>query len=386
MNDIARDKLKELVRRFGTSLADDSSRCRGMLKDVCGEYRKEIAGLLAALEEKVPAELLDSPISLDITRARLSKKLEEDRGLAKDVAVWAVDSWALALNLVDENELKTTNSVAAVSPKPSRSQSLPNPTLSTPSLPPPPNPVRVNSTPPLATPKNIRGYIEVLGKGIKIEMVKIPAGSFAMGSPGSGDEAPLHRIDVGEFYMGKYTVTQSQYQEIAKSNLSDFKGANLPVETVNWHDAKNFCQYLNIYSGKNYRLPSEAEWEYACRAGSTGSYCFGDDENLLEQYAWYGKNSGDITHPVGQKKPNGYGLYDMHGNVWEWCEDAWHENYNGAPIDGSAWVSGGDTNKSLVRGGCWFNDAYYCRTAYRSWVAPDYRGNAFGFRVVCVLR
>jgi formylglycine-generating enzyme required for sulfatase activity len=126
-----------------------------------------------------------------------------------------------------------------------------------------------------------------------------------------------------------------------------------------------FCEELSKRIGQKVKLPSEAQWEYACRAGSTGKYCFGDDVNQLEKYAWYNKNSGSKTHPVREKLANSWGLHDMHGNVWEWCEDIWHENYNGAPTDGSSWLNDGDQCRRALRGGSWGSYGYDCRSAGR---------------------
>jgi len=227
-------------------------------------------------------------------------------------------------------------------------------------------------------------------------MVKIPAGSFLMGTEEAEVirlckeyetdwykcEMPQHRVNLQEFYLGKYPVTQEQYQAVMGNNPSKFKdNPKNPVENVRWNDAQEFCQKLSDKTGKKYRLPSEAEWEYACRAGTQTRYYFGDDQKLLGEYAWHGENSGDKTHPVGQKKPNNWGLYDMHGNVWEWCEDGWHDNYQKAPTDGTAWNENHSvTNMRVLRGGSWHGNPRSCRSAYR--VDYDDRFAYDGFRVV----
>jgi len=220
------------------------------------------------------------------------------------------------------------------------------------------------------------------GNGIKIELVKIPAGSFMMGSNDYESEKPIHRVNVKEFLMAKYQVTQAQYEAVMGENPSFFKGKQNPVEQVSWQDAQEFCQKLSQKTGRKINLPSEAQWEYACRAGSTGKYCFGDNVDQLGKYAWYYENSDSKTHPVGEKLANAWGLHDMHGNVWEWCEDVWHENYNGAPVDGSAWLSGGETNSKILRGGSWNHLGQYCRSANRNRSNLGYWFNIIGFRFV----
>ena len=206
-----------------------------------------------------------------------------------------------------------------------------------------------------------------------MKLALIPAGEFLMGSPdsdkdASDDEKPQHRVRITQpFYLGVYQVTQGQYRAVTGANPSHFKGSDdLPVESVSWHDAIAFCNKLSEREGlkpyyqldaatrsggEGYRLPTEAEWEYACRAGSTTRYSFGDDAASLGEYAWFNGNSGGKTHPVGQKRPNAFGLYDMHGNVWEWCWDvyaAYNANSPGADPDGPSGASG-----RVIRGGCW---------------------------------
>jgi formylglycine-generating enzyme required for sulfatase activity len=218
-------------------------------------------------------------------------------------------------------------------------------------------------------------------------MVSLPAGKFLMGSSESNDEKPQHQVKVNSFAIGKYPITQAQYQAVMGNNPSYLKNnPQNPVEGVSWNDAQAFCQKLSQITGKTYRLPTEAEWEYACRAGTTTRYYFGDNDNQLGDYAWYEGNSNRTTHPVGQKKPNGWGLYDMSGNVWEWCEDDWHNSYAGAPNDGSAWLDNDNRSQSLkcLRGGSWFVIPDLCRSAYRSSHGRrDDIYNDNGFRVVC---
>lgn len=238
-----------------------------------------------------------------------------------------------------------------------------------------------NQAPPATTTSSRRAPVT---NRYGIEMVWIARGSFKMGSNnGSDDEKPVHRVTISEgFYMGKYEVTQKQWQAVMGANPSYYKGDNLPVEQVSWEDAQEFINKLNeMNDGYKYRLPTEAEWEYACRAGTTGDYA-GD----LDEMAWYNDNSGKKSHAVGTKQPNAWGLYDMHGNVLEWCWDYWHDHYNGAPSDGSRWVSGGDSRHRVLRGGSWFNDATYCRSTYRYLSSPGIDNFDFGFRLAASAR
>ncbi len=219
--------------------------------------------------------------------------------------------------------------------------------------------------------KRVRGknYQKVydLGKGVKVELVYIPAGEFMMGSPdgqGDSDEHPRHKVVIAKpFYMGKYPVTQEQWEAVTGKNPSYFKGKKLPVEQVSWNDMKEFCKQLSQRLGEKFDLPSEAMWEYACRAGSVTRYSFG--EIITPELANYSISGIKQTTEVGKYPANAFGLYDMHGNVLEWCEDVWHENYVGAPSDGSAWMAGGDSNKHLLRGGSWGYSDNFLRCAYR---------------------
>jgi len=247
--------------------------------------------------------------------------------------------------------------------------------------------------PPLPQPEtaldNKTSFTENLPNGITLEMVNLPAGEFLMGSPDSDSDAkswekPQHQVKVNSFAIGKYPVTEAQYQAVMGTNPSRFQNnPQNPVENVSWDDAQAFCRKLSQITGKTYRLPTEAEWEYACRAGTTTRFYFGDDANQLGDYAWYDGNSQQTIHPVGQKRPNAWGLYDMSGNVWESCEDNWHDNYKNAPKDGSAWLIK-DNYSQILRGGSWCNDPYSCRSAFRyDNVRLGLIINDDGFRVVC---
>jgi formylglycine-generating enzyme required for sulfatase activity len=250
--------------------------------------------------------------------------------------------------------------------------------------------------------KQSQYFSQDLDNDITLEMVAIPEGTFLMGSPQDekdsyDDERPQHEVNVPTFFMGKYPITQTQWRAIAatakididlETNPSEFKGDELPVESVNWYQATEFCKRLSRETKREYRLPSEAEWEYACRAGTTTPFYFG--ETITGELANYNTNKTYVeeyrneTTPVGQFPPNAFGLYDMYGNVWEWCADTWHDNYDGAPTDGSAWIENGDDNRSPLRGGAWYTFPYRCRSAHRNIDARRYsRSFLYGFRVVC---
>ena len=269
-----------------------------------------------------------------------------------------------------------------------------------------------------------------------IQMVRIPAGSFVMGSPINepdrlASEGPQHEVRLEAFSLSRTPITQAQWQVVAgwpkvdrelNPDPAHFKGPERPVEQVSWHDAMEFCRRLSQRTGCHYTLPSEAQWEYACRAGTTTPFAFG--ETLTPEHANY---SGSETIPVGSFPPNRWGLHDMHGNVWEWCEDHWHGSYEGAPDDGTPWLTedsrlgkscaaargsttpgtaarptatgstrttaiatlvsvsaDGDDRPRLLRGGSWYNHPRYCRSAYRGRNHPGSRDSLVGFRVCCL--
>lgn len=229
-----------------------------------------------------------------------------------------------------------------------------------------------------------------------MEFIPIPAGEFDMGSPIHEKrrklwESPLHRVTIKKpFYLGRYPVTQEQWQKVMGNNPSYFKGEKHPVENISWVEIQTFFQKLNSLEETNgnncfYRLPTEAEWEYSARAGTTTAYFFGNDEWKLKEYAWFLENSGFETHPVGLKKPNPWGLYDIYGNVGEWVQDEYHISYKGAPTDGRAWenlFASVSTPVRIRRGGGWNGSAGCCRSAERLFAAQDKKLNSLGFRAV----
>ena len=219
---------------------------------------------------------------------------------------------------------------------------------------------------------------------IGMVLVPIPAGEFQMGSPeteeGRMDNETEHLVKITKaYYLGAYEVTQEQYEKVMGNNPSDSKGENKPVEKVSWNDAVMFCQKLSEKEGVEYRLPTEAEWEYACRAGTTTTYSFGDDVSQLGDYAWYGGNSNGSRHPVGGLKPNAWGLFDMHGNVWEWCQDRYGKYEPERMLFDPTGPESG--SRRVLRGGAFANRAVHVRAAFRNLDGPSYRIHYLGFRL-----
>ena len=269
-------------------------------------------------------------------------------------------------------------------------------------------------------PKGEANYYEDnLGSEVKLEMVYVPRGSYLMGNDDieaaefvkevkkyvsdaedkakevAGWSKPQHRVEVEGFYMGKYEVTQGQWKAIMGNNPSKFTGdENLPVESVSWEEAVDFCKRLSAKTGREYRLPSEGEWEYAARGGTRTAFAYGEtiNPNIVNYNGAFpyggaakGENRGKTVR-VGSLPPNAFGLYEMPGNVWEWCEDSWHDSYNNAPKDGAVWEAGADNSRRVLRGGSWASIALNCRSANRNRNAPDGRDDADGFRVVASAR
>jgi len=235
--------------------------------------------------------------------------------------------------------------------------------------------------------------IVILPGDVPLHLVKIRCGSFFMGSQSSEkdmapDEAPLHRVTISrEFYLGKYEITQSQWKALMGENPSVFHNFNFsgnhPVEMVSWEDAQTFLQKLNELGPGFFRLPTESEWEYCCRAGTQSRFPWSDDPDykLLSEYAWFYSRAEGKSHPVGQKKPNDWGLYDMHGNVWEWCGD-WFDNFSGDPVtDPPGALSG---TGRIIRGGSWFNEPEALRSANRHRHPTDSRQTNIGIRIVWI--
>lgn len=359
-----RRKEEERERRETEYEALEASRRRAEEERIRAEAEERSHESNLAATQK----LLDEP-STAITAGDVSTPAYKNRRVVL-IAVASLIVLVVAAVLIwrtqrDRNSSGITNQTAVVQP----------------SLATQPSPGKSSQTPAPAKPSPTAGA--VVQNQMGIELVYVPAGSFMMGANSLYEfETPAHQVTFKEsFYMGKYEVTQAQWKSVMGTNPSSFKGNNLPVEQVLWNEVKEFVRKLNeMNDGYAYRLPSEAEWEYACRAGTTGDY-----PGKLSEMAWYSENSGNKTHAVGGKQPNAWGLADMHGNVWEWCQDSYHDSYNGAPTDGSAWLGGGDQKSRVLRGGSFVEEASDLRCAHRWGYSTDYR-LPWGFRVVAVVR
>ncbi|MDJ0718351.1 MAG: formylglycine-generating enzyme family protein [Prochloraceae cyanobacterium] len=266
--------------------------------------------------------------------------------------------------------------------------------------------VKVNPTGQIISrfSKIVECYSENLGNGIAISMVKIPGGTFHMGSKTSefghrSDEIPIHQVTVPAFYMSKYPITQQQWKAVARLRRVDgdlnrerriLSDDRFPIERVSWYDAVEFCERLSRFTGRFYRLPSEAEWEYACRATTKTPFHFGETltqklANCDAKYTKTIKKEKPYTiSTVGSYFPNSFGLYDMHGLVWEWCADDYNNNYEDAPHDGTARVLNNDSKSKykVLRGGCWYHEPRFCRSAMRNYNSPSLSYNGIGFRIV----
>lgn len=454
MNSLPRQKLCEVIAAYGRALCDDPRRCEGLLRDLCGEHRREIFVLINAVRERVAADLLSSQGSApnEVLLARLTKRLEDNLALARDAARWAVESWAMALavipyseaeameadsqadsrELTDEHQLRTAVRTALTNgritdeekakledvrqrldiPVNLATRTYAEVIQETPAIPSLQwfefgmDSVDRSGKTKHRSGSKARSFTQDLGGGVTLEMVAIPGGTFWMGSPDTEAErleyeGPQHRVAVSPFFLGRCPITQAQWRVVAglpqfyrplNSNPSHFEGEDRPVENVSWYDCQEFCARLSCKTGRAYRLPSEAEWEYACRAGTTTPFHFGDSitTSLANYdgtfpytlgYAPKGTYRRETTSVGLFLTANAFGLYDMHGNVEEWCADPWHPTYLNAPSEGKAWEAGGDGLRRVKRGGSWYSTARGCRSAFRSYALAGKGSTQCGFRV-----
>jgi formylglycine-generating enzyme required for sulfatase activity len=376
-------KLCQIINEYGHDICESPGRFKELLGDTPEQPVRAWNVLLIALEQGIPQALLRAPeVPYQLSLHRAIKRLYDDVGIAEEFARWAVDMWACVLGIIP---------IAPESPESGLMQIAPS---NSPTYPLIFVPLCKASRVPYSENRVQLAEIEenFLG-GILLEMIYIPGGTMLMGAPagqGNDSEEPQHFVTIKPFYLGKYPITQAQYQAVMNCNPSHFTHDHHPVETVGWNDAIEFCEKLSQRSGKSYRLPSESEWEYACRAGTVTPFFCG--EKLTTAFANYDSSYDDghqksntptleSTTPVGTYPINSFGLYDMHGNVWEWCLDVWHVNYIGAPITETAWLSGGKQQYRVLRGGSWGSTPNRVRSSSRIGANPDEHYNAWGFRV-----
>ena len=374
-----RRTLRRIVTENGLSICNEPSRVQAYLRDLCPEQRREVFAVVAAIKEGLVSDLQNSAHDrhlLEATITRLASKLFDNTGIIPQTTRWAIESWALALGIIKEPLSSALATPISSATTPSQIHTVPS------------SIVRARQLTPKAS--LTLGY----------EFVEIPSGRFRMGSPSSepgrfDDEGPQHTVTISRsFLLGTTEVTQGQWKAVMGSNPSSFSscGDDCPVEKVSWNDVIDFCNRLSDREGLSrccsgstwnqsctgYRLPTEAEWEYAARAGTTTRFACGDSDSCLGGMGWYDGNSGSKTHPVAQKQGNSWGLYDMHGNVWEWVWD-WKADYSPGSVTDPTGPSGGSYR--VNRGGGWYGSAGDCRSAIRGRNDPGLRYRGLGFRV-----
>jgi formylglycine-generating enzyme required for sulfatase activity len=423
MTDKPRQTLRKIIVQYGTSICEDHRKVEGLLRDYCPEYKREINVLVLALKERVADDLIAQTNKgpIDVVILNLTQRIHDNHAIENDFASWAVESWAIALGVISsplskqpviDDIIKANKSSKKLIDKTATKISEENDPDKlyelglmyhagkqvTKDLTDAVKCYRKAAEQGNTRAKAMLGLLYPKGQGeshgdvdstvitspaLGSKFVLIPVGAFMMGSSsGESDETPHQARIWKPFFMQTTEVTQGQWEKVMGSNPSYFKecGYNCPVENVSWEDVQEFIQKLNSMEGSRnkYRLPTEAEWEYAARGGGKDEdYSGGND---IEVVAWYKNNSGGKTHPVGQKKPNGLGIYDMSGNVWEWCQD-WYGDYPSGhlividPAGPSRGVG------HVFRGGSWDYIARYCRSAFRSMGAPNFMINNLGFRL-----
>jgi formylglycine-generating enzyme required for sulfatase activity/uncharacterized caspase-like protein len=355
---------------------------------ILGQERDRLAafGLTAVRAAEIEAEVLEPYQKRQENQAIYRETLKEILALNSDQQVHAFeeveeleDRLKLAVEDLEAIRLEVLGSKTLPQIKPVVQVATPKP-----------KPVQTIAP----TPAVVQNICEDLGGGVTLDMIAIPGGTFLMGAA-EGEEGaretefPQHKVTIAPFLMGKFTVTQAQWKAVAKLKKincdlkpepSNFKGDDRPVERVSWDEAIEFCNRLSAKTGKRYELPSEAQWEYACRAGATTPFYFG--ETISTDVANYGRKLKETT-VCGKFPPNSFGLYDMHGNVWEWCADPWHDSYKNAPIDGSIWKTESSNNSDrLLRGGSWRDNPKLCRSAFRGGYGFGNYSSGFGFRLL----
>jgi formylglycine-generating enzyme required for sulfatase activity len=406
MNDKARQTLKKLVDQHGSELVNQPGRVKGLLLDLCAGQMRETKVLVAVVQRGMAKELhQDGGRNLPILIPRMAISLYKDDGLDQTLARWAVETWAMAFGFAlpgdqgsDADSNRDNDQPGAGSSDAVGKQGTPFKEEGGAAVPAPPGQEKGWAKSILSffgasekqeeaprpgqshvQPKHGEAWTEPY---TGMEFVWVPGGSFEMGDlfgDGYEREKPVHTVELDGFWLGKYPVTQAQWEKVMGNNPSHFKGRNNPVECVSWQDVQEFISKLNSRSkDSRFCLPTEAQWEYAARSGGKWElYAGGND---IDRVAWYFDNSGGKTHPVGQKAPNGLGIYDMTGNVWEWCHDWFDENYYArSPRSNPSGPSGGSYR--VDRGGGWDSGARGCRAAIRLSDSPGYGSDLIGLRL-----
>ncbi len=345
-----KNKLRDIIVQYGLNVVEEKKKLESLMNDLLvNESKRELNILKTALREGIVKELKDSGES----RAAICVvKLSDEHGIDNNLSVWTVGTWLFA---IFGKEFVVGSSVK-VQPAKTEPQVL--------------KPVEKQILKP-SVPIPARND----------DMVFVRGGYFNMGSNDYDNEKPIHKVWLDDFYICKFEVTQRKWKEVMGSNPSYFTGDNLPVERVSWNNVQEYLSKLNAKTGKKYRLPREAEWEYAARGGNQSKGNKYSGSNNIEEVAWYDGNSGRKTHPVGTKKPNELGIFDMSGNVWEWCND-WYDAsyYKNSPEQNPKGASSGAWR--LLRGGSWVNSNNNCRVSDRDSNYPDLNIIIIGFRVV----
>jgi len=390
LNNEARKQLIEIVKKYGIKILDEPRKVEGLLRDFCGDCKREIFSIVNALKEGAGNDLINSSKSktVKIAIGRLSSKMQSDLGMSEEVAVWSIESIAIALGIMSEKEARGIRK-AQVEQKPAETKAK--------------------------TGASYRH--DNRGSEIKTsngdELIYVEGGNFIMGDTwGDGEsyEKPTHRVELTyDFYVGKYPVTFEEYDRYCRESGAtkpydwDWGRGRRPVINVSWNEAITYCDWLSDVEGlaraydnagnlidsrgnetndtskvKGYRLLTEAEWEYAARGGKKSMRNKYAGSNNPDEVAWYDSNSGNKTHEVGQKKRNELGLYDMSGNVWEWCSD-WFGDYSSSAQTNPYNSTAG--SRRVFRGGSWYYNATVVRVAYRDYYSPSFTYLNLGFRI-----
>jgi predicted Zn finger-like uncharacterized protein len=415
MPDIPRETLIQIISRFGPQICEDPKRCEALLRDLCGGFKKEISVLISSVICGVTAELRNASGSIPkkVLVERCATRLHDNTGIALDLARWGVESWAIALGLNAPGKIeflfrcpscntirynKTSiagkrvkcpncNSIVCVSGNGFQFTLDPKGTVT-----------RANVERTTAPPESKPCIDSLEPTAARPKMVLISPGSFLMGSSeadadADSNEKPCQRVIITHpYYIGETVVTQGHWKTVMGTEPWMGKGfiqenSSFPATYVSWADAVAYCKRLSDLEGQTYRLPTEAEWEYACRGGTKTKYSFGDNALELQKYGWFNDNAlakrEEYAHEVKQKVANPFGLYDMHGNVWEWCSDRFQcYKVNGKPVA----IETKFKSSRVLRGGCWTSRASLCRSSQRNWSDSSRRIYIVGFRIVFDLR